>query len=159
MGSSSLGQLGTPKIRPVETFDWFDEAGITIGNVSSLVLVDFLDRAEAIPETEQKQALTLIREAFTSIVAEEDFPRFWAESIRQKQEADDLMRLMMKLIEALGQGRPTKRQSGSRPGLPSTGLKSKVGSSSRKVRDRLERGGRADLALAVRVVEDGRKSA
>lgn len=151
--ASSLGQLGQPKVAPVDTFDWFEEEDITIGNVSSLVLIDFMDRAKLVSQDDVAQGLAVLRDAFRSIVAPRDFDRFWTASIANRQEADDLMALMTTLIE-LRSTRPTRRRSGSRSGPARTAGKSKAGSVSRKVQDRLERGGRADLAIAVRNVRE-----
>lgn len=153
----SLGQLGTPKVRPVDTFDWFDETGIAIGNASDLLLLAFLEEAKAIDEDNVADGLTLLQQFFHSVVAPEDFERFWAESIRQHQTSEDLMALMMTLVEGVT-GFPTGRRSGSTPGRRSTGRKSKGGSRSPVVH-RLERQGRGDLALAVRQHERALRSA
>ena len=150
--SRSLGELGVPKVRAVESFTWFGEE-IGIGNVSDLLMVDFLGRASAIDESDVVAGLALIREAFTQMVAPGDFDRFWKICLREKQDTKDMMRLMQQLVEGLT-GRPTKRRSGSSPGRRDGKTKSKRGSSSRAIPPatvvrRLERQGRPELALMV----------
>lgn len=163
MGSKSLGQLGgKPKADERDTFDWFDETALGLGNVSSLVMMDFVKRAGSIQEDDARAAFALLDEAFRQIVIPEDFDRFWAESLRQRQEATDLMALMNRIIEARSE-RPTRRRPGSLSGRRSTATKSPVGSGShkvsRKAQDRLERLGRADLAVAVRDVREAEATA
>jgi hypothetical protein len=158
----SLGELGVKKVARADSFGWFGEE-MTIGNVSELVLLDFLDAARQVDEKDLVRSLEVIRDGFRVIVAPEDFPRFWEICIREKQGTHDLMTLMTQLIEGTT-GVPTKRRSGSSHGRRDTKQKSKAGSSSgatrpklaavpRKVMDRFERHGRADLAIAVRTVQ------
>ena len=150
--SRSLGELGVPKVRAVESFTWFGEE-IRIGNVSDLLLIDFLNQAITVQQDDVVAGLALIRQAFESMVAPEDFDRFWAICVREQQDTTDLMALMVALVEGVT-ARPTKRRSGSSPGRRKGTAKSKRGSSSPAmavppVVRRLERQGRPELALMV----------
>lgn len=157
----SLGELGVKKVAEADTFGWFGEE-MRIGNVSELLMIDFLDEASRIEETDKVAAMKLMRDAFRSIVDEADYARWWEISLREKQTVEDLMYLMKALVEG-STGLPIKRRSGSSRGRRDIKAKSRGGSSSpgtrsakpvaRKVMDRMERTGRADLAIAIRTVQ------
>lgn len=157
----SLGELGVKKVAAAESFGWFGEE-MTIGNVSELVMLDFLDKAKEVDEQDRVAGLELIRGAFRTIVTPDCFDRFWTIALREKQGVEDLMALMEAVIVG-STGLPIKRRSGSSAGRRDTKRKSKHVSSSpgtrvvkpvsRKVMDRFERSGRADLAIAIRTVQ------
>jgi len=168
----SLGELGKPKIREVDTFTWFGPcsaacasdtapdgfahtwtagcAEIRIGDVSDLLLIDFLMRAQTIDEKDMVAAANATQEMFRQIVAETDFERWWSTALRNRQGVEDLLYLLNTLVEGVT-GYPTQRRPDSSPGRRGTGRKSRGGSSSpgMSVVRRLERQGRGDLALGV----------
>lgn len=146
----SLGELGQKKERHADTFTWFGQE-IRIGNVSDLVLIDFMQKAQGVNEKDIEAGLALVHQAFGQMIHPDDFDEFWAISLREQQDSTDLMQLMQTLIEGVT-GRPTKRRSDSSAGRRKGGKKSKRGSSSPDmppVVRRLERQGRPELALMV----------
>lgn len=146
----SLGELGVPKVRAADSFTWFGEE-MRIGNTSSLLMMDFLEQAVTIDANDVVKSLATIKDGFANIVEAEDFPRFWAICLRERQDVDDLMRLMTQLVEGVT-GVPSKRRSDSSAGRRNTAKKSRAGSRSpgQQVVKRLESKGRPDLAIAVR---------
>lgn len=170
MGNGSLGEMGKAKTREVESFTWFGPCGaqcvqagaaadqvhtfsagcaeIRLGSTTELILMRFLDQADAIDQRNTRVAMQLLGDVFRNMVTPEDYDRFMTISIRENQDTTDLMGLMKLLIEGVT-GRPIKRRSGSSPGRRDAKTKSSRDSSSR-VMHRLERSGRPDLAIAVR---------
>lgn len=143
-----LGRLGTPRPQREDTFDYFTLEGVRVNpDLTDLLMVDFLVRAQNIDEQDVPAALGATRDFFGSLVHPDDFDQFWQEAVKQRQGVTDLMTTAYDLVEAMS-ARPTKRRSASSGGRHKTVPKSKPDSSSRVIRQ-LEKQGRPDLALVV----------
>lgn len=141
-----LGELGK-KRREGDTFGWF---GLTVrvgDTFSDLRLIDFLETAGDIPDTDQLAQMRALQGFLRTIVHPDDWEAFWQACLDNGQGVVDLMILVQRLTEE-STGRPSKRRPDSSPGRRDRKGKSKVDSSSRVIR-RLERHGRPDLALIV----------
>jgi hypothetical protein len=150
-----LGRLGKARAARTDTFDYFDLEGVRVHpDLTDLLLFDFMLKADAIDESDEKAAMAATRGLFESLVHPEDFAAFWAASLTNRQTVTDLMATVSTLIEGLTD-RPTVRRSDSSRGRRKTERKSRGGSSSRVIR-RLEIAGRPDLALVALQAEEQR---
>jgi hypothetical protein len=150
-----LGELGTPK-RKGDTFGWFGNTVRVGEGFSDLRLIDFLDEAGDIPDTDQLGQMKALKGFLHSIVHPDDWEIFWQACLGNGQGVEDLMVLVSKLTE-FKTARPTKRRSDSSDGRRATKGSSKRGSSSQVIR-RLEKRGRPDLALIVQQADDARST-
>jgi len=142
-----LGNFGTVRPERSDTFNYFDEVDVRVHpDLTDLFLTDFMIRAETIDEN-SAAAMTATREFFTLLVHPDDFARFWAAALRNRQMVSDLLGTVYAIVEGMS-SRPTVRRSASSAGRRKTGRKSKDDSSSRVIR-RLEQAGRPDLALVA----------
>lgn len=149
-----LGELGVAKPRG-DTFGWFGHT-IRVGEkFSDLRLIDFLESAGDIDGDDQAGQMTALRDFLGSIVHEDDWTAFWSACLDNGQGINDLMVLVHAITKAAVEdstGRPTPRRSDSSAGRRRTKGSSKGTSSSRVIR-RLEKAGRADLAVVVEMAD------
>jgi hypothetical protein len=154
------GELGKPRKRDEDTFGWFGNT-IRVGSrVSELALVDFLEQADHVEDTEspegKRASMQLLRDFLHGLVHRDDWDVFWHAALDNGQTVQDLMDLLVTLTEG-ATGRPTRRRSASSAGRRGTGGKSKADSSLAVIR-RLEREGRPDKALAVVRAQEARRA-
>jgi hypothetical protein len=162
---ADLGELGTRKAAPTSMFTWLgpddcdddlhtfrdDCRKIRVGNTGSTLILDFMARARQLDESDVEQSMALMHSMFSAIVDERDRDRFWQITVDERQDVEDLMVLMGRLIESKA-GHPTRQRSNSQRGRLRTLTSSPDVSSSqerRGVARRMEKSGRPDLAVMV----------
>lgn len=144
----NLGELGT-KRDPVDiTFGWFGEqmrVGPRAGNLS---LLDFLEFAETIDESNVVAAMRATKGFLQQQIDKRDWPRLMELAQQNGQQFGDLMNLAKAIVEAVAKF-PTTRPSVSSNGRPAIAPKSKAGSSSDAAEALTMLDGRPDLKMAV----------
>ncbi len=155
---ASLGDFGTPREAHVDSFGYFGDTIQVHPDLSDLSLIDFAFMGEGLgEESSGSDAIKAVMVMLRSLVAVEDFDRFWSLAKQNRQTIEDLTALAESLIVAVTQ-RPTERPSSSSAGQPSTEANSEVDSFSPVV-SRLVDKGRPDLALMVARSEEFMASA
>lgn len=145
---SSLGSFGTPREAEDVTFEWFDKTIRVNPSFGELDLADFMEMAGGVDETHVSEAMTLLKGSMRAVVHEDDFDEFWTIAKRERQDADDVMKVYLAVVEMVTD-RPTERASDSSDGPQPTATSSEDDSSSRVIA-RLVDEGRPSIAYMVR---------
>jgi hypothetical protein len=119
---TSLGQLGVTKVRFKTTFDWFGHEITVSPKFSPLDMIDFLEAASDLDETDPK-SVTLVKDLFRSLVDADQFETFWRAAKENAQGVEDLMDVYQKVTAGISKGR-SGQPSESSVGTSRTGLRS-----------------------------------
>lgn len=157
--TTHLGELGKKRTGVSLTFDWFGETMRVAENAGDLVLIDFLEMAEGVDESNVADAMRVTKGFLKGQVHPDDWPRLIELARQNNQQFEDLMELAKSITEAVAKF-PTGRSSGSSAGRPTTEQKSKGGSSSTDdVRQALAlMKGRPDLKMVLWQADQARRA-
>lgn len=156
---ANLGSFGKPlethEVDP-DTFDYFGHSIRVSPDLSLITLIDFLEIANDVDETEEDglKALLAMKTFLRKTVVPEDFDAFWKAAEDNHQTLEDRIVVANQIFAAVAQ-RPTLRSTGSSDG-PSTTPGTSVVASSSLVEQRFA--GRPDLQLIVAQVAEARAS-
>lgn len=122
---ASIGRFGTKHSEIDLDFDWFDKTVRVNPDASQLTIVEFLDQASEISQSDEVLGARIVMRLLHEIVHPDDFDSFWATAKRERQQTEELMELAKAVMEAIA-GFPTGQQSASPAGPSNTRLKSVV---------------------------------
>jgi len=147
MSTHDLGELGSPR-DPVDiTFSWFGESIRVAPNAGDLALIDFLEKARGIDNTDNVSSMIETRAFLRTQIDPRDWQTFTEAATANNQQFEDLLRVARSIVEACARF-PTGRPADSSAGLPNTGPKLRDDSSSVEYA-MAQLDGRPDLKMAI----------
>lgn len=148
MVTRDLGELGTPG-EPVDmAFHWHGVEIRVNPEYSDLTFIEFLDQASRIDAGDDTASMRATLEFLRNQIHPEDWARFMELNRANHQQFRDLFKLAGNIVAAVARF-PTGRPSDSSDGPPSTGQKSRAGSSSAVARAMADSKGRPDLKMVI----------
>lgn len=153
----SLGKFGKKKPLLDASFDYFDVEIRVNPKMTNLAVMGFMNVASGIDTDDQMASMAAITDFLKSAVHPEDWDKFWAIALDERQSLEDFMALQWQLMEVVTEAesdRPFTPRSDSSDGLGITEARSKDDSFSR-VMERME--GRPDLRSTLLTAKEYRE--